>query len=53
MNEKKIKRVVVIYSTKEVTQKEAKHALQILNCDESLLWDYADRCAIEIFEIPI
>ena len=53
MNEKKTKRVVIIYSKKEVTQKEAKHALEILNCDESLLWDYADRCAIEIFEIPI
>ena len=50
---KKTKRTVVIYSTKEITEAEAKHALNILNCDDSLLWEYADRCALEVFEVPL
>lgn len=53
MNKKTTKRTVVIYSTKEISEEEVNYALEILNCDDSLLWEYADRCAVEIFEVPI
>lgn len=50
---KTTKRTVVIYSTKEITEAEVTYALNILNCDDSLLWECADRCAVEVFEVPL
>ena len=53
MNKKTTKRTVVIYSTKEISEEEVNYALEILNCDDSMLWDNADSCRIEVFEVPI
>ena len=47
-----MKRTLIIYNTKETTQEEAKHLLNILNCDDSMIWDNADRCGVEIIEVP-
>ena len=47
-----MKRTLIIYNTKETTQEEAKHLLDILNCDDSMIWDNADRCGVEIIEVP-
>jgi len=48
----KMKRTLIIYNTRETTQEEATHLLDILNCDDSMLWDNADRCGVEIIEVP-
>lgn len=53
MPKKQTKRTLLIYNTGETTQKEAKHLLEILNCDDSTLWDNADHCGVEVFEVPI
>lgn len=50
--EKATKRTLIIYNTKETTEEEAKHLLEILNCDDSTLWDNADHCGIQIIEVP-
>ena len=47
-----MKRTLIIYNTKETTQEEAAHLLNILNCDDSMIWDNADRCGVEIIEVP-
>ena len=47
-----MKRTLIIYNTRETTQEEATHLLDILNCDDSMLWDNADRCGVEIIEVP-
>jgi|DEB0MinimDraft_10_1074344.scaffolds.fasta_scaffold49313_2 hypothetical protein len=47
-----MKRTLIIYNTKETTQEEAAHLLDILNCDDSMIWDNADRCGVEIIEVP-
>jgi hypothetical protein len=47
-----MKRTLIIYNTKETPQKEAAHLLEILNCDDSMIWDNADRCGVEIIEVP-
>lgn len=47
-----MKRTLIIYNTKETTQEEAAHLLEILNCDDSMIWDNADRCGVEIIEVP-
>jgi hypothetical protein len=47
-----MKRTLIIYNTKETTQEEAAHLLDILNCDDSTIWDNADRCGVEIIEVP-
>lgn len=49
----KTKRTLIIYNTKETTEKEAKYLLEILNCDDSVLWDNADHCGVEIINVPI
>ena len=46
-----MKRTLIIYNTKETTQEEAAHLLDILNCDDSMIWDNADRCGEEIIEV--
>jgi hypothetical protein len=48
----KMKRTLIIYNTKETTQEEAAHLLDILNCDDSTLWDNADHCGVQVFEVP-
>lgn len=53
MNKKTTKRTVVIYNTGTTTEEEAKHTLEILNCDDSILWDNAAHCQIQVFEVPI
>jgi hypothetical protein len=50
--EKSTKRTLIIYNTKETTEEEAKHLLEILNCDDSTLWDNADHCGVQIIEVP-
>ena len=35
-----------------MTLQEAAHLLDILNCDDSMIWDNADRCGIEVIEVP-
>lgn len=47
------KRTLIIYNTKETTEDEARHLLEILNCDDSTLWDNADHCGVQVLEIPI
>jgi hypothetical protein len=47
-----MKRTLIIYNTKETTQEEAAHLLDILNCDDSMIWDNADRCGVEVIEVP-
>lgn len=53
MPKKQTKRTLLIYNTGETTQKEAKHLLKILNCDDSTLWDNADHCGVQVFEVPL
>ena len=48
-----IKRTLIIYNTKETTEDEARHLLEILNCDDSTLWDNADHCGVQVLEVPI
>lgn len=47
------KRTLIIYNTGETTQEEAEHLLEILNCDDSTLWDNADHCGVQVIEVPI
>ena len=47
------KRTLIIYNTKETTEEEASHLLEILNCDDSTLWDNADHCGVQVLEVPI
>jgi len=47
-----MKRTLIIYNTKKTTPKEAKHLLEILNCDDSTLWDNADHCGVQVLEVP-
>ena len=47
------KRTLIIYNTKETTEEEARHLLEILNCDDSTLWDNADHCGVQVLEVPI
>jgi DNA-binding transcriptional regulator WhiA len=49
----KTKRTLIIYNTKETTEDEANHLLEILNCDDSTLWDNADHCGVQVLEVPI
>jgi hypothetical protein len=49
----KTKRTVFIYNTKETTEQEAKYIVDILNCDDSMLWDEADHDGVEVFEVPV
>jgi hypothetical protein len=49
---KKMKRTLIIYNTGETTPEEAQHLLEILNCDDSTLWDNADHCGVQVFEVP-
>jgi len=46
------KRTLIIYNTKETTEEEATHLLEILNCDDSILWDNADHCGVQVIEVP-
>jgi hypothetical protein len=48
----KMKRTLIVYNTKETTQEECAHLLEILNCDDSTIWNNADRCGVEIIEVP-
>ena len=47
------KRTLIIYNNKETTEDEARHLLEILNCDDSTLWDNADHCGVQVLEVPI
>jgi methylmalonyl-CoA mutase N-terminal domain/subunit len=47
------KRTLIIYNTKETTEEEASHLLEILNCDDSTLWDNADHCGVQVIEVPL
>jgi hypothetical protein len=47
-----MKRTLIIYNTKETTEEEAAHLLKILNCDDSMIWNNADRCGVKIIEVP-
>ena len=47
------KRTLIIYNTQITSKKEAQHLVDILNCDDSTIWDCADRCGVEIIEVPI
>jgi len=47
------KRTVIIYNTKETTEEEAMHLLEILNCDDSIFWDNADNCGVQVIEVPL
>lgn len=49
----KTKRTVFIYNTKETTEEEAKYIVDILNCDDSMLWDESDHDGVEVFEVPV
>jgi hypothetical protein len=49
----KTKRTVFIYNTKETTEQEAKYIVDILNCDDSMLWDESDHDGVEVFEVPV
>jgi hypothetical protein len=49
----KTKRTVLIYNTKVTTEEEAKYIVDILNCDDSIVWDKADHCGVEVFEVPV
>jgi len=48
---KKNKRILIIYNIKKTKKKEAQLLVDKLDCDDSILWNYADRCGVEIFEI--
>ena len=37
----------------QTTENEARHLLEILNCDDSTLWDNADHCGVQVLEVPI
>jgi hypothetical protein len=50
---KQMKRTLIIYNTEKTTEEEAKHLLEILNCDDSTLWDNADHCGVQVIEVPI
>lgn len=52
-NKNKTKRTVFIYNTSETTEEEAQYIVDILNCDDSILWDKADHCEVVVFEVPI
>lgn len=52
-NKNKTKRTVFIYNTSETTEEEAHYIVDILNCDDSMLWDKADHCEVVVFEVPI
>ncbi len=47
------KRTLIIYNTKETTEEEARHLLEILNCDDSIFWDNADHCGVQVIEVPL
>lgn len=47
------KRTLIIYNTQKTSKKECQHLVDILNCDDSTIWDCADRCGVEIIEVPI
>lgn len=47
------KRTLIVYNTKETKEDEARHLLEILNCDDSTLWDNADHCGVQVLEVPI
>jgi hypothetical protein len=47
------KRTLIIYNTKETTEDEASHMLEILNCDDSILWGNADHCGVQVLEVSI
>jgi Mg/Co/Ni transporter MgtE len=47
------KRTLIIYNTKETTEDEAMHLLEILNCDDSTFWDNADHCGVQVIEVPL
>ena len=47
------KRTLIIYNTKETTEEEARHLLEILNCDDSTFWDNADHCGLQVIEVPL
>jgi hypothetical protein len=47
------KRTLIFYNTKETTEEEARHLLEILNCDDSTLWDNADHCGVQVIEVPL
>jgi hypothetical protein len=47
------KRTLIIYNTQETTEEEVRHLLEILNCDDSTLWDNADHCGVQVIEVPI
>ena len=47
------KRTLIIYNTKETMEEEARHLLEILNCDDSTLWDNADHCGVQVIEVPL
>jgi len=49
----KTKRTVFIYNTKVTTEQEAKYIVDILNCDDSMLWDESDHDGVEVFEVPV
>ena len=51
-HQREMKRTLIIYNTGETTQEEAQHLLDILNCDDSTLWDNADHCGVQVFEVP-
>ena len=47
------KRTLIIYNTQETTEEEVRHLLEILNCDDSTLWDNADHCGVQVIEVPL
>lgn len=53
MDKIKTKRTLIIYNVNETSEEEAQHLLDILNCDDSTLWDNADHCGIQIIEVPL
>lgn len=53
MSSKKTKRTLVVYNVGKTTKKEVNHLMEILNCDDSTLWDNADHCGIQIFKVPV
>ncbi len=52
-DKQQIKRTLIIYNTKETNEEEARHLLEILNCDDSTLWDNADHCGVQVIEVPL
>ena len=47
------KRSLIIYNTRETTEEQARHLVEILNCDDSTLWDNADHCEVQVIEVPL